>query len=406
MILNLVFSKPAKNIEEILSRPYIRVRIKKHADSYQAEFFTEKQSFQKNMSEEEVMDFYKKNAGTTFKNAVMQTETEEITTMANRHGEIKTLTKKISQQNNHSSIPLADIKRSPGQHTGESFNRKKNYILEEGTPVPFLVELGVMSKEGKVLSQRYDKFRQINRFLEFIRDIIAEVTKIAAPDHQNFTQERPLYIADFGCGKSYLTFAVYHYLHEMKKIPVVITGLDLKKDVVEHCQSIAQKLGYENLFFKTGDVCEAENYYNHSPDIMITLHACDTATDYALNYAVTNNTAAILSVPCCQHEINLQYKSEDSTDSFSSLRHWGILRERFSALATDAIRAELLEQKDYKVQLLEFIDFEGTPKNLLIRAVKRQTRDTQNTKSSCQRLDSLMQQLKCTQTLVNLMEEK
>ena len=162
-----------------------------------------------------------------------------------------------------------------------------------------------MTKEGKVVSSRYDKFRQINRFLEFIDDILDDVKKLCVGEN-DFTKERPLRIADFGCGKSYLTFTVYYFLNKIKNIPVEITGLDLKEEVINNCQKLAQECGYENLIFKTGDVSQAESKYKNPPDIMITLHACDTATDYALKYAVEKNAAAILSIPCCQHEINLQ----------------------------------------------------------------------------------------------------
>lgn len=409
MIQSIVFSKAVKNISEILEKPYIKVKIQNFQGRYKADFYTEKQSFQKFLTEEEVQDFYQQHSGRTFKNVIMKTDDEEITTMANRHGEIRRLVKKIKNKQETESIlstaPEQKLRLPPDSKNEKiTFNRKKNYLIQEGNPVPFLVELGVMTNEGKIVNQRYDKFRQINRFLEFVKDILPDVTKLCAPDQKAFTKERPLYIADFGCGKSYLTFAVYYFLHELENIPVQITGLDLKEDVIRNCQNLADRLGYTELKFKTGDVSQAESYYDHSPDIMITLHACDTATDYALEYAVRNNASAILSVPCCQHEINLQLgkSSGESTSPFASLEHWGILRERFSALATDAIRAELLEQKGYGVQLLEFIDFEGTPKNLLIRAVKKQKTDEKSTHISQNRLESLLKELGCSQTLCKL----
>lgn len=403
MILSITFSKPVKNIKEqgLLDRDYIKIRIQKNPSSsltvkaaYSAEFFTQKQAFHKSMTQTEAEDFYKKHAGTTFKNTVCRTESEEITCMANRHGEIKTITKKLSAQ-------------AAGKDNKQNiFNKKKNYILQEGIPVPFLVKLGVMTKEGKVIAQKYDKFRQINRFLEFIDDIIPDVTKLCT-GQEGFTEKRPLHIADFGCGKSYLTFAVYYFLKELKKIPVEITGLDLKEDVIKECSSLAKEFGYTGLNFYIGDA--AEFSYKNPPDIMITLHACDTATDYALNYAAGHDAKAILSVPCCQHEINLQLEKTKLTEDspFASLNRWGIIRERFAALATDALRGELLEQAGYSVQMLEFIDMSHTPKNILIRAVKKQGQANQEAaEKSHTRSGSLLKELRAEQTLVKLLHKQ
>lgn len=232
-------------------------------------------------------------------------------------------------------------------------NRRKRYVLEDGDPVPFLVELGIMNREGKVLAKRYDKFRQINRFLEMVEDVLADLPT-----------GRPLTIVDFGCGKSYLTFALYHYLTVRKKRDLNIIGLDLKADVIEHCNELAAKIGYDHLKFLVGDIAE----YNEldQVDMVITLHACDTATDAALEKAVRWGASVILSVPCCQHELFAQIENEVMSPMLSH----GILKERFSALATDAIRAKLLDMMGYSSQLLEFIDLENTPKNILIRAVK------------------------------------
>jgi len=237
-----------------------------------------------------------------------------------------------------------------------SHNRKKNYILEEGNPIPFLVELGVMSKDGKVIAKKYDKYRQLNRFLEMIEDLLPSLD-----------QNKKLQIIDFGCGKSYLTFALYHYLHIMKGIDLEIIGLDLKKDVVDHCQAIAKKLKYEQLNFLVEDINRFQT--EKSVDMMVTLHACDTATDAALEKAVLWNTKVILSVPCCQHELLPQVEME----VLNPLLKHGILKERFSSLITDAARVQILEIMGYQAQVLEFIDMEHTPKNLLIRAIKKLT---------------------------------
>ncbi|MDO5345785.1 MAG: SAM-dependent methyltransferase [Lachnospiraceae bacterium] len=235
-----------------------------------------------------------------------------------------------------------------------SHNRRKHYILEEGKPVPFLVELGVMTPEGRVVNSRYDKFRQINRFLEFIEDICPCLPR-----------NRELTMIDFGCGKSYLTFAMYYYLRELRGLDLRIIGLDLKEDVINHCNALARKFGYEKLQFLAGDIADYEGV--EQVDLVVTLHACDTATDYALAKAVAWNARAILSVPCCQHELNGQIENE----ILQPVLRYGLLKERIAALVTDGLRASMLEQQGYEVQVLEFIDMEHTPKNILIRAVKR-----------------------------------
>lgn len=396
MILSAVFSKPSKTCPEIFGKPYIKIRIWKNPspsakkqNEFQAEFFTEKQAFQKSFTAEQAREFIEKHAGTAFKNCIVKTDTEEITTMANKKGEIKVFRK-------------AAKNFSTEQKFSNNFNRIKNYILQEGNPVPFLIELGVMTKDGKVVAQKYDKFRQINRFLEFINDIIESIEKL---NGASYTQENPLRIVDFGSGKSYLTFAVYYFLTELKKIPAYITGLDLKEDVIKNCDSLAKKLGCKNLEFKIGNIADYSSEKN--PDIIITLHACDTATDFALDYAVKHNAKAILSVPCCQHEINSQLEKQKikSESPFASIERFGILRERFAAIATDAIRAELLEQCGYTVQVLEFIDMSHTPKNILIRAVKKQSDNFKNKESKI-RIKSLLDELYCNQTLEKLLSKE
>ncbi len=233
-----------------------------------------------------------------------------------------------------------------------SHNRKKRYILEEGKPVDFLVDLGVMTREGKIVHARYDKFRQINRFLEFIEDILPRLPR-----------DREITILDFGCGKSYLTFAMYYYLRELKRYDVKIVGLDLKEDVIVRCQELADRYGYDKLQFCQGDIASYEGVSR--VDMVVTLHACDTATDFALAKAVGWGASVILSVPCCQHELNRQI----SNDVMQPVFAYGVLKERIAALMTDGLRAQMLEMAGYETQILEFIDMEHTPKNLLIRAV-------------------------------------
>ena len=233
-----------------------------------------------------------------------------------------------------------------------SHNRTKRYILPEGTPVGFLIDLGVMTKEGKIVRQKYDKYRQINRFLEFVEDILPQLSK-----------EREQTIIDFGCGKSYLTFAMYYYLKELKGYDIRIIGLDLKEDVIAHCNELKDKYGYGKLSFLVGDIASYTDV--DAVDMVVTLHACDTATDYALAKAVQWNAKVILSVPCCQHELNRQIANKE----LYPIMDYGILKERMAAIMTDAVRANLLTAKGYDTQILEFIDMEHTPKNLLIRAV-------------------------------------
>ena len=262
-------------------------------------------------------------------------------------------------------------------------NRKKKYLLEEGRPVPFLIDLGVMSEDGKIKNARYDKFRQLNRFLEFIEDILPRLSR-----------DREITILDFGCGKSYLTFAMYYYLRELKGYDVNIIGLDLKTDVIEKCNSLALRYGYEKLHFYHGDIADYEGV--SCVDMVVTLHACDTATDYAIAKAVEWGAEVILSVPCCQHEVNKQIKNE----MLEPVLRYGILKERMSALITDAVRADLLESKGYDTQILEFIDMEHTPKNLLIRAVRTGKRSDQG------KVEKMLAALNIHPTLDRLLNEK
>ncbi len=280
-------------------------------------------------------------------------------------GELETEFATYRQINLFYSDRTAEIKRSKSgkclfsesrlpaaaKTVSESHDRVKNYVIPEGTVVPPLVDMGIFTKEGRVVASMHDKFRQINRFVEIVADAADCLPK-----------DRPIRILDFGCGKSYLTFILYYYFTEIRKSDVRIVGLDLKADVIRNCNAAAERYGYSNLSFAVGDIGE---YVSEEPiDMVVTLHACDTATDYALFHAVTNRAKLILSVPCCQHEMNKAMSAEE----MPLVGRYGIIKERMAALMTDAIRANLLTVCGYKTQVLEFVDLSHTPKNLLIRA--------------------------------------
>jgi SAM-dependent methyltransferase len=239
-------------------------------------------------------------------------------------------------------------------------DRQKRHVLEEGTPVPFLVELGVMNADGKVLATHASKFRQVNRFLELVDDVLPALPAGG-----------PLRVVDFGSGKSSLTFALHHLLHAVHGREVELVGLDLKEDVVARCSALAERLGAEGLSFRVGDIATSEDI--ERADLVVSLHACDTATDHALARAVRWQADVILAVPCCQHELARQIESA----TLAPLLRHGLLRERFAADVTDAVRAQLLELAGYDAQLVEFIELEHTPKNVLIRAVRRPGRKTE-----------------------------
>lgn len=265
-------------------------------------------------------------------------------------------------------------------------NRKKKYILEEGMDIPVFTHLGIFTKDGKVVRSMYDKFRQINRFAEIVDDVMKNYNKPS------------INIVDFGCGKSYLTFIVYYYLHEVKGLDVHITGLDLKEQVINDCNDLAEKFGYTGLRFELGDI----NGYKTDVDVdmVMTLHACDVATDYALYNAICWNAQYILSVPCCQHELNKQMH----TDGFAALTRYGIIKERFAALATDSIRGLMLEACGYKTDIMEFIDIAHSPKNLLIRAVKKNVSQDKKNRSVSD-AENLCREFGVRQTLMDMLRE-
>ena len=342
-LIRVILSNPSSKdgVIKICARPVL----KNKSLLFQIEEYTKTQVFHKNLTAGDAGSYLTgklfsdtSSQTASFKNALVETQSFTANVLVSKKGTI-TIKKKMNASAKQPKISL-------------SHNRKKKYILEEGIPVPFLIDLGVMTQNGSIVNAHYDKFRQINRFLEYIEDILPSLPT-----------GRELRILDFGCGKSYLTFAIYYYLKVLKGYPVRITGLDLKEDVIRHCNELAVKYGYDKLEFLCGDIA----YYDgcSQVDMVVTLHACDTATDYALAKAVGWGAKVILSVPCCQHELNKQMKNE----LLSPVLHYGILKERMAALMTDGLRAQILEANGYRTQILEFIDMAHTPKNLLIRAV-------------------------------------
>ena len=358
----IVLSKPGKAVE------YRRVNVFKKAGSYQIEKLTAKQAFHENVNKDVLADRIAQWLSGAFRQLNGFGNGTEYIFLVSKKGKVTFKQKKSA---------LAP-KMQP-EH-----NRKKRYLLEEGEAIPPLVDMGVFTAEGKVVSAMYDKFRQINRFLEIIDDAVRTLPP------------GPLNIIDFGCGKSYLTFVLYYYLTVKCHLTVQMVGLDLKAGVIEKCGQTAKKYGYTGLRFELGDI----NGYQapFEVDMVVSLHACDTATDYALYNAIEWGAKLIFSVPCCQHELNGQMESS----AFSLLTRYGIIKERFAALTTDAIRANLLEYCGYKTQVLEFVDLSHTPKNLLIRAVKKEGKDPAHCRKMLEEVQWMMQEYRLTPTLYQL----
>ena len=360
---------------------------------FQAEEFTEKQAFHKNMGADEAASYLKAQLSVLYRNGEIQSLLGSGNILVGKKGTMTVKMKKkaaglasdkqISAEKSQTGRKKAIDMSQEDLARLSCHNRAKKYVLPEGTPVPFLADLGVMTKDGAVVKAKYDKFRQINRFLEFVEDILPRLDR-----------SRETKIIDFGCGKSYLTFAMYYYLKEVKGYPIRIVGLDLKKDVIALCNRLAEKFGFENLTFLHGDIADYEGM--DQVDMVVTLHACDIATDYALAKAVRWGARVILSVPCCQHELNGQIESSLLAPALK----YGLIKERISALLTDSIRAGLLEEAGYRTQILEFIDMEHTPKNIMIRAVRQGKPQKQ------QGLSELIKELHAEPTLLKLLKEQ
>lgn len=367
-LYQIILSNPRKadGVEKIKVRPVLV----KGKIEFQETSYVGTKVFHENFSKEKLIERLLTVFIENFKQGELENKEFRATVLVSKKGKITVKTKKNVGEKKEINL---------------SHNRVKQYILEEGKTVPFLVELGVQSKDGKIIKSKYDKFKQINRYLEFIRDVLPILPK-----------DRTVNIIDFGCGKSYLTFAMYYYLKVLNGFDIRVIGLDLKDDVIEKCNRLSEKFGYSDaLKFIRGDISTFEGDYQ--PDMVVTLHACDTATDYALEKAVRWGARVILSVPCCQHEVNKQIECKE----LEPVLKYGLLKERMSALITDAVRANLLEEQGYDTQILEFIDMEHTPKNLLIRAVKRQgTGNVQEKEPS--KTEKLLDFLHTNQTLNEL----
>ncbi len=363
----MIISNPVSKSNE-----YKKIIVEEKESGYQIAKYTQKQVFHENLNKEAVSSrLYQLIEGAYRQVNAFSKEGEHIILISKKGS--PTYKEKKKQVGAESKPTTLD------------HNRKKNYILGEGQIIPPLVDMGIFTKEGKVVNAMYDKYRQINRFLEILNDEIGK------------RELKQLNVIDFGCGKSYLTFVVYYYLTQVMGIDAHIIGLDLKADVIEKCNRAAQKYNYDNLHFELGDI----NGYKapFDVDMVITLHACDTATDFALYNAIQWKAKMIFSVPCCQHELNKQMKPKTQT----IMSRYGIVKERFAALATDAIRGNLLEYMGYRAQLLEFIDFDHTPKNILIRAVRQPVMPKGVREKALSEIDALIEEFGFEPTLYQLL---
>lgn len=383
-IENIVLENPIRIVfsnKKNKSNEYEKVKINKKElkdrEIYQLEKFTKTQVFHENIEKEELK--------------------ERMISMMDKFKQLSAISKEYNfdiRISKKGKVFFSKHEQKNKINISSDHNKKKNYILQEGMIIPPLIDLGVFSKEGKIINSKYDKFKQINRFVEIIDHEVKNIEKDYSKESGNV-----LHILDFGCGKSYLTFIIYYYFTEIKKMNVRITGLDLKKDVIKNCNQVAEKYNYKNLKFELGDINGYK--YENNVDMVITLHACDTATDYALFNAINWNAKMIFSVPCCQHEIN----STINPNKLGILTKYGIVQERVSALFTDAIRANLLEAMGYKTQLLEFIDIENSPKNILIRAVKTNISKDKKRKA-IDEIEKMREEFKFDQTLYNLLKDR
>lgn len=377
---HLIISNPRKKNSSdggCVSAFKIKVRPVKMGEElkFQETRYVGAQVFHTNYEKQPLIEIIAKEMQTEFGQLELETSLLRATVLISKKGTVTIRKKQLKPAENGGAEA----------ENGLSHNREKQYILKEGIPVPFLIDLGVQTKDGRIVKSKYDKFRQINRFLEFIQDVLPVLPR-----------DRKVSVLDFGCGKSYLTFAMYYYLKVLNHYDIDIIGLDLKKDVIRKCNQLKDKYRYEGLQFLEGDI----RGYNEKEeiDMVVTLHACDTATDYAIAKAIAWNAKVILSVPCCQHELNAQIECRE----LAPVLRYGLIKERMAALLTDGIRANLMEIYGYDTQVLEFIDMSHTPKNILLRGV--QTKGMRGKKTTLAEVESMMDMLHVTPTLSELLK--
>lgn len=366
-LVKAVLSQPVDELSD--AKITVRPISSKNGRAYQLERFRGTKVFHENLNADALLKFFRSELDGRYRQALIVTSDSTAQYSLRLNGSYK--------RSMSASVP------KPG--LSESHNREKSYILAEGENIPALVDLGVFSADFHIVKAKYDKYKQINRFIELVDQELSKDGR------------RKLTILDFGCGKSYLTFILYYYLTVKRGMDAEIIGYDLKEDVVEKCNAVAGKYGYSGLHFIRADVTR-DALYDKKIDMIVTLHACDTATDYALYYALSKKADYIFSVPCCQHEVNKSMKKGGELDIF--LRH-GIIKERMCALLTDSIRADVLEDMGYKVDVIEFIDFEHSPKNIMLRAVRTGKRGQER----IERAKALSQRYGFEQTLLGLIEK-
>lgn len=386
----LIISNPRKKSTSdgdciLASKIKVRPVLMANGLKFQESRFVGQQVFHANYDKPELINIIIEEMEVSFGQLELETNYLRATVLVSKKGTVTIKKKQLQMANQVGKNGKENDEDMQNKQQLLSHNREKQYILKEGIPVPFLMDLGVQTKDGKIVRSKYDKFRQINRFLEFIQDVLPALPK-----------DRKVSILDFGCGKSYLTFAMYYYLKVLNHYDIDIIGLDLKKDVIRKCNELKDKYGYDGLQFLEGDI----RGYNEKEevDMVVTLHACDTATDHAIAKAIAWNARVILSVPCCQHELNAQIECKE----LAPVLKYGLLKERMAALLTDGIRASLMEIYGYDTQVLEFIDMSHTPKNILLRGV--QAKGMRKKKTSLTDVENMMEMLHTRQTLAELLK--
>ncbi len=386
----LIISNPRKKSTSdgdciLASKIKVRPVLMANGLKFQESRFVGQQVFHANYDKPELINIIIEEMEVSFGQLELETNYLRATVLVSKKGTVTIKKKQLQMANQVGKKGKENDEDMQNKQQLLSHNREKQYILKEGIPVPFLMDLGVQTKDGKIIRSKYDKFRQINRFLEFIQDVLPALPK-----------DRKVSILDFGCGKSYLTFAMYYYLKVLNHYDIDIIGLDLKKDVIRKCNELKDKYGYDGLQFLEGDI----RGYNEKEevDMVVTLHACDTATDHAIAKAIAWNARVILSVPCCQHELNAQIECKE----LAPVLKYGLLKERMAALLTDGIRASLMEIYGYDTQVLEFIDMSHTPKNILLRGV--QAKGMRKKKTSLTDVENMMEMLHTRQTLAELLK--